>query len=415
MHDPFPLHAPALLSRATQPLADYLSFTTLPLHIHEVLLSALAYQLINTYVSPFLSSRLFPRTYPHLNARTKINWDVHVVSLFQSVFVCALALWTMAADEERKDMNWRGRVWGYTGAGGLLQACASGYFLWDLLISTRHIGVFGLGLWAHAVSALLVYSLGFAPNLSTRAIDPANLPPSPQRPFVNHYGPIFILYELSSPFLNIHWFCDKLSLTGSKLQLYNGILLMTTFFLCRLVWGSYQSFSVFRDIWTAYRHGHFEVGSGPLGTMREGGKSVTAEDLGAWGTGWTGEGGRSEMMRFAKDQHIPYWLPAAYLGSNLVLNTLNWVWFGKMIETIRKRFDPPFGTKGVEDRVRGRRRRKSIEEKRNEILVEGIDVDTDSGDGDEEEREVEVSRGADGEGRRSIEVKAREVRKRRKA
>lgn len=161
MHDPFPLRAPAFLSRAIQPLVDYLSFTTLPLHIHEVLLSALAYQLINTHVSPFLSSRLFPRTYPHLNARTKINWDVHVVSLFQSVFVCALALWTMAVDEERKDMNWRGRVWGYTGAGGLLQACASGYFLWDLLISTWHIGVFGLGLWAHAVNALLVYSLGF--------------------------------------------------------------------------------------------------------------------------------------------------------------------------------------------------------------------------------------------------------------
>lgn len=231
---------------------------------------------------------------------------------------------------------------------------------------------------------------------------------------MNHYGPIFILYELSSPFLNIHWFCDKLSLTGSKLQLYNGILLMTTFFLCRLVWGSYQSFRVFSDIFTAYRHGHFEVGSGPLGTMKEGAKSVTAEDLGSWGAGWTGEGGRSEMMRFAKDQHIPYWLPAAYLGANALLNALNWVWFGKMIETIRKRFEPPFGTKGVEGRVRGRRR-KSIEEKRNEMLVEGIDVDTDSGDGNEEEREVEISRGVNGTGRKSIEVKATEVRKRRKA
>ena len=45
-----------------------------------------------------------------------------------------------------------------------------------------------------------------------------------QRPFVNYYAPTFILYELSSPFLNIHWFCDKLNMTGSKIQLYNGFI-----------------------------------------------------------------------------------------------------------------------------------------------------------------------------------------------
>lgn len=30
-----------------------------------------------------------------------------------------------------------------------------------------------------------------------------------------------------------------------------------------------------------------------------------------------------------------------------MLNALNIYWFGKMVETIRRRFDPPFGTKGV--------------------------------------------------------------------
>ena len=52
---------------------------------------------------------------------------------------------------------------------------------------------------------------------------------------MNYYGCVFLLYELSTPFLNIHWFCDKLNLTGSKIQLYNGFLLLGTFFLCRLV------------------------------------------------------------------------------------------------------------------------------------------------------------------------------------
>ena len=45
-------------------------------------------------------------------------------------------------------------------------------------------------------------------------------------------------------------------------------------------------------------------------------------------------------MRFSGDEVVPLWLAGAYLGSNVVLNGLNWWWFTKMIETIRKRFEP---------------------------------------------------------------------------
>jgi hypothetical protein len=40
-------------------------------------------------------------------------------------------------------------------------------------------------------------------------------------------------------------------------------------------------------------------------------------------------------------------LGASYLAANVVLQCLNFFWFSKMVETIRKRFAPPFGTKGV--------------------------------------------------------------------
>ena len=53
------------------------------------------------------------------------------------------------------------RVLGYTGACGLVQAMAVGYFIWDLIVSTLHIGDFGIGLFLHAVSALAVYMFGF--------------------------------------------------------------------------------------------------------------------------------------------------------------------------------------------------------------------------------------------------------------
>ena len=56
-----------------------------------------------------------------------------------------------------------------------------------------------------------------------------------------------------------------------------------------------------------------------------------------------------QLYAFNKEQYVPLWIPVVYLISNLTLNSLNIFWFGKMIETIRTRFDPPWGTKGVEE------------------------------------------------------------------
>ncbi len=58
-------------------------------------------------------------------------------------------------------MGWRERVWGYTGATGMVQGFAAGYFLWDLLASIKHVDIHGWGALAHAGSALVISSLGF--------------------------------------------------------------------------------------------------------------------------------------------------------------------------------------------------------------------------------------------------------------
>ncbi|MCJ1473685.1 hypothetical protein MMC13_002336 [Lambiella insularis] len=304
MLDPFFPPVP-LLSAFSEPIANTLNLITLPLHIHEVLLAFTFYYLVNVYGSPWISTRLFPREYLSLNRRTRLNWDVHVVSFVQSCLINFLALWVMWKDEERRGMDWRGRVYGYTGADGMIQGFAAGYFLWDLCISAMHVDVFGWGMLAHAVSALTVFSFGF-------------------RPFVNFYAPTFILFELSSPFLNIHWFCDKLHLTGSKIQLYNGLVLLTTFFSCRLVWGTYQSLRVYQDMWAAIQN------PGPL-TFFDNSTTSVPEKIHSIDM---------EMLRFQGEGIVPVWLACTYMGSNIVLNTLNFYWFGKMIEAVKKRFTP---------------------------------------------------------------------------
>lgn len=102
-------------------------------------------------------------------------------------------------------------------------------------------------------------------------------------------------------------------MTGSRLQLYNGILLLSTFFSARLVYGPYQSFRVFGDMYKLM------------------GRHPTAPGSG--------------VMRFATtDTVTPFWLAFSYLASNLTLTFLNFYWFFMMIKAVRKRFEP--STKG---------------------------------------------------------------------
>lgn len=114
-------------------------------------------------------------------------------------------------------------------------------------------------------------------------------------------------------------------MTGSRLQLYNGILLLLTFFSCRLVWGTYQSLRVYQDVWAAVHHT-------PVSAC------IQLDKLN--GTANCAVNVHDGVMIYAGDEVVPVWLAFTYLGSNIVLNTLNFFWFTKMIEAIRKRFVP---------------------------------------------------------------------------
>lgn len=159
MRDPIP--APLSLIRATTPLASAVSLRTLPLHVHEVLPSFCFYHFLNTLIAPRISSLLFPQTYPLLQERTRTNWNAHFVSLVQSCFINSAALWVMWADGERWAFEPGERVWGYTGAAGMVQGFGAGYFLWDLMSSATRLDVHGWGALIHAASAFSISMLGF--------------------------------------------------------------------------------------------------------------------------------------------------------------------------------------------------------------------------------------------------------------
>lgn len=151
-----------------------------------------------------------------------------------------------------------------------------------------------------------------------------------------------MMYELSSPFLNIHWFCDKLGATGSPVQLINGVFLLTSFGGARLLYGTYVSANLWYDIFRAARLNWTSPHTPPL--------ALSVFALNAT-TLFESPMKALEVVKFAPaTPYIPVWMWASYLVSNFVLHVLNWYWYGKMISAIRKRFDPPIGTR-TKDKV----------------------------------------------------------------
>lgn len=110
-------------------------------------------------------------------------------------------------------------------------------------------------------------------------------------------------------------------MTGSRAQLINGILLVITFFSCRLIYGTSQTAAAFYDVWvirrqeTAYVPGPHIPGAGFPAHHESKPQFVTLSS------------------------RVPFWLCLAYLTAGATLTYLNFYWFFKIIMSLRKRFD----------------------------------------------------------------------------
>ena len=115
-------------------------------------------------------------------------------------------------------------------------------------------------------------------------------------------------------------------MTGSKLQLYNGIALLVTFFGCRIVWGTYQSIMIYSDIYKALTMPQPELISSLLEAQKCEGSNNSSMGLDGPGNCTAGE--------------LPMWLVCVYLVGNTALSMLNFFWFAQMVKAVRKRFVP---------------------------------------------------------------------------
>ncbi|EGN95539.1 hypothetical protein SERLA73DRAFT_186601 [Serpula lacrymans var. lacrymans S7.3] len=264
VHDSTVLHQVRTYVRElSKPLADITGVPNISQHADVILVSCLCFTFVRLVLSPILSTVFFPISYGQTGKRAKHNWDVHVVSLVNAVVIIYLAgrcLNIPILDEDR--------AFGWHDEACFVQAVACGYFLWDSADSLIHFT--DIGFVFHGFSCLAIYGLGL-------------------KPFLFYYGVRFLFWELSTIFLNIHWFLDKTGKTGSILQLVNGAFLLCSFASVRLIWGGKMSYEFFQTLYSVRNQ-------------------------------------------------IPFTFVIVYGVGNIVLQTLNWLWFMKMISALRKRF-----------------------------------------------------------------------------
>lgn len=241
-------------------------YTELAPHLHEILFFLVVYSGIYT-----LSASVTPAVYPayrKLSKRNQVNFDMHVTSQVQAIVLCAFA-WMMFFDTSLDTLT------SHTPFSSMAISSAIGYFVWDLYVSVKYVNMFGMPFLAHAAAALFTFF-------------------EATRPFLHNFAAPFMLYEMSTPFVNHHWFASHVpGMIPESLQKFNGLCLLGAFFIFRIVLGSYFGFKLFTEAFSNPPEG------------------------------------------------VPRWSLYAVLTTYATLTSLNFFWFSKMIKLAAKAFRAP--------------------------------------------------------------------------
>ncbi|KAL0020020.1 hypothetical protein WJX77_004744 [Trebouxia sp. C0004] len=71
---------------------------------------------------------------------------------------------------------------------------------------------------------------------------------------LHYYGAMFLLWELSTPFVYARWFLHKAGMSRTTAYKVNGVLMVLVFFLCRNVAGLVCSVDFFRETSPELQH-----------------------------------------------------------------------------------------------------------------------------------------------------------------
>ncbi|KAJ1811767.1 hypothetical protein LPJ75_003985 [Coemansia sp. RSA 2598] len=189
----------------------------------RVFASAAIFELIFR-VGQAVTPVIFPSMWKRLNKIERYKWCVRLVSIAHACYMVTTSLVVIANSKLRSNP-----IHGYDPVAESAYSITVGYFLWDIIDTYKNIQIAGFGFMAHAIMSFGVYLLSFTP-------------------FLQYYGACFMMFEVSTIFLNVHLFFEDLGLQDAIIYFINGMALVSSFFFARIVYGTILSVNVWRSI-----------------------------------------------------------------------------------------------------------------------------------------------------------------------
>lgn len=201
-------------------------------HLHEIVYSLVFYVIFYKYIAPVLNGIFFGSNYRSItNKKAKKDFDIHLVSMVQCVISIFILYPTLSVPV---DLN-VATYWDHLSS--MVASLSAGYFFWDLGICIINYDIYGFEFFAHAIGSLYVMLLSL-------------------RPFCQPWIGKYLIYEASTPFVNINWYI--IQLTSGKdmrkvnvptiINAINGLCLMAVFFIIRICWGNIANILLCRQI-----------------------------------------------------------------------------------------------------------------------------------------------------------------------
>ncbi|GLI66106.1 hypothetical protein VaNZ11_009816 [Volvox africanus] len=129
------------------------------------------------------------------------------------------------------DPNFRNnRVYANSSVSYAMCYLSAGYFLHDLVMCLLRFSLEGPLYTIHALSCHMSYMFGAVTG------------------FLHYHGAAFLMWEISTPCVHLRWFMYKAGLTHSIWYLVNGLMMIVTFFCCRIAWGYVGSYYLVNDV-----------------------------------------------------------------------------------------------------------------------------------------------------------------------
>lgn len=111
-------------------------------------------------------------------------------------------------------------IHGFNSLARTLTLVSAGYFLVDGTVVLKNLKEHGPEPLTHAVICITFFVY------------------SAVRQQLQYYAPRVIFFELSTPFVHLRWFLYSLGLQKTKLYKANGLAMICSFTVCRMVWGT---------------------------------------------------------------------------------------------------------------------------------------------------------------------------------